>query len=88
MASHFPRLMHYVYIIRSEKFTKEIYIGSTQNIPERLQAHNAGKSTHTNKFKPWELIYYCAFTNRNKAFAFEKYLKTSSGITFRNKRLI
>jgi hypothetical protein len=32
-------------------------------IPE----HNAGKSTHTAKFKPWELVWYCAFPDKFKA---------------------
>ncbi len=35
---------------------------------------------------PWELIFYTAFDRRKDAFAFERYLKTGSGIAFSNKR--
>ena len=34
------------------------------------------------------LITYLAFSDKTKAFSFEKYLKSGSGTAFRNKRLI
>jgi predicted GIY-YIG superfamily endonuclease len=80
--------MFYVYIIQSIDFPKQIYTGFTENIDGRLDDHNSGKSVHTNKFKPWKMLYYCAFENKKKALDFEKYLKTASGIAFRNKRFI
>jgi predicted GIY-YIG superfamily endonuclease len=80
--------MFYVYIIQSIDFPKQFYTGFSENIEGRLYEHNKGKSVHTNKFKPWNMIYYCAFNDKNKALNFEKYLKTASGIAFRNKRLI
>ncbi|MFH0873856.1 MAG: GIY-YIG nuclease family protein [Candidatus Komeilibacteria bacterium] len=80
--------MYYVYIIRSINFPKRIYAGFSENIDTRLKDHNEGRSVHTNKFKPWKMVYYCAFEDKKKALEFEKYLKTSSGIAFRNKRLI
>jgi len=45
-------------------------------------------SPHTKKFRPVELFYYSAFKTKVNAVEFEKYRKTGSGITFRNKRLI
>ncbi len=81
-------IMYYVYILRSILRPKETYIGYTTNLRNRLISHNAGKSTHTNKHKPWRVIWYCAFDNKKKAEQFELYLKTASGIAFRNKRLI
>jgi len=80
--------MHYVYILNSLKFTSQVYIGFTSDIEKRLESHNSGANKHTSKFKPWELIWFCAFPNQEKAIAFEKYLKSSSGIVFRRKRLI
>jgi len=53
--------MFYVYIIQSIDFPKQFYTGFSEGIDERLDDHNKGKSTHTNKFKPWRMIYYCAF---------------------------
>jgi hypothetical protein len=49
--------------------------------------HNAGKSPHTAKYRPWQLIWYCAFAEKAPALAFEKYLKSHSGRVFTHKRL-
>ena len=83
-----PFHMYYIYLIQSQKYPKQVYTGFTENVEERIKDHNAGKSAHTEKYKPWKLIFYCAFLNKNKALDFEKYLKTASGIAFRNKRFI
>lgn len=80
--------MFFVYIIQSINFPKQFYTGFTENISGRIYDHNNGKSTHTKKYKPWRLIYYSAFENKKIALQFETYLKTASGIAFRNKRLI
>lgn len=80
--------MFYVYIVQSIHQPNEIYTGFTEDLKQRIIDHNAGRSPHTSKFAPWKLIYYCAFDEKEPAFDFEKYLKTSSGIAFRNKRLI
>lgn len=79
--------MYYVYIIRSVKSPNETYIGITNNIWRRLFEHNQGLSHHTNKFKPWKIVTYIAFTNRQIALKFEKYLKVGSGKAFAKKRL-
>nr|WP_283809955.1 GIY-YIG nuclease family protein [Bradyrhizobium forestalis] len=39
------------------------------------------------KFKPWKLVWYCAFPDKMKALAFETYLKSHSGRAFSKKRL-
>ena len=79
--------MWYVYILRSLSFPEQEYIGATSDLKRRLPEHNAGKSAHTAKFKPWELIWYCAFPDKHKALEFEKYLKSHSGRAFAKKRL-
>ena len=79
--------MWYVYIIQSFGFTDQRYIGVTEDLKQRLSDHNAGKSTHTAKFMPWELLWYCAFSDKYKALEFEKYLKSHSGRAFTKKRL-
>ena len=80
--------MHYIYIIQSVKFPKKLYTGFSEDVENRIKYHNSGKSPHTSKFKPWKLVYYCAFEDKKKALDFEAYLKTASGIAFRNKRFI
>lgn len=77
--------MYYVYLIRSKSKPDEKYVGLTVNLKERIRQHNNGKSTHTRKFMPWELVSYTAFSTRKKAEDFERYLKHGSGHAFANK---
>ena len=79
--------MWYVYIIRSINFPEQEYTGATEDPKQRLADHNAGRSAHTSKFKPWKLVWYCAFPDKYKALEFEKYLKSHSGRAFAKKRL-
>jgi len=84
----FITYMFYVYVIQSIDCPEQFYTGFSENLVGRLEEHNSGQSVHTNKFRPWRVVYYCAFNDKKKALAYEKYLKTGSGIAFRNKRLI
>ena len=79
--------MKYVCLLQSINHPDETYIGLTDDLRARLSAHNAGQSLHTAKFKPWRLVTYVAFSDEQKAIAFERYLKTASGRAFANKRL-
>ena len=79
--------MYYTYILKSSiDGTK--YIGYTSNLKNRFKEHNQGQSKYTSTKAPYVLIWYCAFLNKDKAISFEKYLKSSSGFAFSNKRLI
>ena len=80
--------MYYVYILKSLKSPNQVYIGSTPDLQNRLVSHNGGANKHTSKFKPWKIIWVCGFITKQKAIAFEQYLKTASGIAFRRKRLV
>ena len=80
--------MWYVYIIRSISNSDQEYTGATADLRQRIAAHNAGKSSHTAKLKPWKLLWYSAFPDKMTALAFEKYLKSHSGRAFAKKRLI
>lgn len=77
--------MYYVYIIKSINQPNRYYTGRTSNVSRRLAEHNSGKSYHTSKYKPWELVCYTAFADENKANQFERYLKTGSGVAFSNR---
>ena len=79
--------MYFVYILQSQK-DKSYYVGSTLDINKRLLAHNSGSSKYSSSKKPYEIVWYCGFTNKNKALIFEKYLKQGSGFAFRNKHLV
>ncbi len=79
--------MYYVYLLRSRLRPDQTYIGSTGDLKKRLAEHNSGKSIHTNKFKPWNLMAYIALHERNLAEKFERYLKSGSGRAFTKRHL-
>jgi predicted GIY-YIG superfamily endonuclease len=78
---------YYVYLLRSTKFPDQTYIGFSENFQQRFKDHNAGKSVHTGKYRPWRTVSCHAFTDLKKAKNFETYLKTGSGRAFAKRRL-
>ena len=79
--------MKYVYILQSLTDSQHFYTGITDDLKVRLSAHNSGGVTHTSKFRPWRVKSYIAFTDEDRAFAFEKYLKSGSGRAFAKTHL-
>lgn len=68
--------MYYVYLLQS---TAKLYVGMTSDLKKRIRQHNAGESTYTKPYIPWQLIFYEAYTTRQDASRREKYLKTTQG---------
>ena len=79
--------MQYVYLLENDSAQPERYVGVTSDLRRRLAEHNAGKTPHTAKFKPWRLVTYIAFLDGGKAAEFEHYLKSGSGHAFARRRL-
>jgi predicted GIY-YIG superfamily endonuclease len=79
--------MWFVYFLESEAVEGQRYVGMASDVKQRLADHNAGKSTHTSKFRSWRLVTYIAFSDKQKAEAFERYVKSGSGHAFAKKRL-
>jgi len=79
--------MRYVDLLQSERVEGQRYVGVTSDLRQRLEDHNAGKSPHTSKCAPWNLVTYVAFSDELKADAFERYLKSGSGHAFAKNRL-
>ena len=77
----------YVYILQSETATETFYVGFTEDLRSRLKIHNSGQVPHTVKSQPWRIKTAVAFTDRQPAIAFERYLKSASGRAFARKRL-
>jgi len=77
---------HYVYILESSS-GDHFYTGLTEDLAARLQRHNAGGVPHTAKHRPWRIKTAISFRIRERAAAFESYLKSSSGRAFVKKRL-
>jgi putative endonuclease len=79
--------MYYVYILKSLVDDSK-YIGITQDLKNRLKEHNANESKYSSSKSPYKIIWYSAFTKRDIAYKFEKYLKSSSGHAFTKKHFI
>ena len=77
----------YVYILESVSTRGTFYTGFTGDLHERVQHHNAGSVPHTAKYRPWRLKTAIAFTEREQALQFERYLKSGSGRAFAKRRL-
>jgi len=77
----------YVYILQSKTDPRRHYTGLTDNLDERLRKHNAGEVIHTAKFRPWQIRTATAFHDRDRAAAFERYLKSHSGRVFAYRHL-
>jgi predicted GIY-YIG superfamily endonuclease len=77
---------YYVYMLQSTGPAGHWYVGITENLPERLNAHNTGKVPYTAKFRPWRIETAIAFRDKAKAVAFERYLKKQSGRALAKKR--
>jgi putative endonuclease len=70
--------MFYVYVLQSGK-TGRRYIGSCQNLDERLRCHNAGESKATRHGTPWTVLRSEKFSTRSEAVRKEQYYKTGRG---------
>src|SRR5690348_13259385 len=69
--------MFHVYILRSTR-TGRRYVGSCENVEQRLRRHNEGHSKATRHGAPWMLLHIEAFANRD-AMRKERYFKTGRG---------
>ena len=78
--------MYYIYILQSKK-DKHFYTGYTNDLKNRLKAHNNGEVISTKSRLPFELVYYEACLNQQDATHREKYLKTAWGKRYIKQRL-
>ena len=71
-----------MYVLESLAEPARHYTGLTSDPDERLAWHNAGRSVHTSKFRPWRLLVSMRFADDGCARRFERYLKSGSGRAF------
>ncbi len=64
----------HVYIIQSQK-DGSYYVGSTQDLQERLVRQNQGRSKYTKSKRPWELVYFEEQADRSSAINRGKEIK-------------
>ena len=66
--------MYYVYFLKSLK-NGDIYIGSTEDVSNRLKRHNDGKIKSTKFYRPWQLLGFEIYSTRGEAIKRERFLK-------------
>ncbi|MFH0736277.1 MAG: GIY-YIG nuclease family protein [bacterium] len=66
--------MFYSYIIYSKTLDK-YYIGSTENIEDRLARHKRGSSKFTSRAKDWVLVYSEKYDTKSEAIKREYEIK-------------
>jgi len=70
--------MFYCYVLLSKR-TGRRYVGSCENLTERIRRHNAGDSKATKHGVPWVLLHSESFDTRSGAAQRERYYKTGRG---------
>ena len=74
--------MQTIYVLQSLSLPNKFYTGITSDVEERITEHNSGKVPHSSKFRPWKLNVTVTFEDKERAHAFERYLKSGSGREF------
>jgi putative endonuclease len=62
------------------------YVGSSENVQQRLVKHNLGLSNFTKRGIPWILIHQETFTTKLEALKREKFLKSGAGRAWLDKK--
>ena len=78
--------MFYCYVLLSQK-TGRRYVGSCENLIERIRRHNASDSKATKHGAPWVVLHSESFDTRSGATRRERYYKTERGRDELDKKL-
>ena len=76
-----------VYILKNTDNPPRFYTGVSADLKARLEAHNAGRCSHTAQHRPWAVDVIVKFADETRALKFEKYLKSGSGVEFARRHL-
>ena len=60
-----------VYILKNSDDPPRFYTGLTADLRARLEAHNAGRCSHTAQHRPWALDVVMKFADEARALKFE-----------------
>ena len=77
----------FVYVLKNHETPPRYYAGITSDVATRCAEHNAGNCRHTSKYRPWDIDVVIQFADERRAVAFERYLKSGSGVAFANRHL-
>ena len=76
-----------VYILRNAENPPRYYTGHTSDVAKRQADHNAGSGIHAAKYQPWSGDVVIEFPDERRAVAFERHLKSGSGVAFGQRYL-
>jgi len=81
--------MYYTYVLlcHSAKLNSDFYIGSTDDLKNRIKEHKAGEVFTTRKFDEVNIVYYEVCLNKTDARKRELQLKTGFGRGYLKRRL-
>jgi predicted GIY-YIG superfamily endonuclease len=77
----------YVYVLKNSEIAPRYYTGLTSDVSSRLAQHNAGNCRYTAKYRAWSIDVVIEFADERRAVAFERYLKSGSGVAFAHRHL-
>jgi putative endonuclease len=75
--------MFFAYILQSEK-TKRYYVGSTDNLGNRLKEHNSEETVSIRRGIPWKIVHTEQFRTRSEAIRKEKQIKARGAQRYLN----
>ena len=67
--------MAFTYILFSARINS-YYVGSTQDLANRLKRHNSGRSTYTKRGVPWMLVYKKEYPTKSESYQAELSIKS------------
>jgi predicted GIY-YIG superfamily endonuclease len=79
--------MRFVDVRKNNHNPPRYYTGLTSDVARRHAEHNAGSCTHTAKHRPWSIDVVVEFSDERRAVAFERYLKSGSGVALAVRHL-
>ena len=77
----------FVYVLKNNESPQRYYTGVTSDVAKRPAEHNAGNCVHTARYRPWCVDLVLVFPDEGRAVAFERYLKSGSGVAFAQRHL-
>ena len=67
-------MSYHLYILQSEK-DGSFYVGTTNNLDNRIKRNNEGRAKYTKAKRPWELVYVEEHLDRSSAMKREYAIK-------------
>jgi len=68
------RMAFFLYILESQR-DGSFYVGTTNNLEDRIRRHNEGRVKYTKAKGPWRLVYSEDHSNRSSAMKREYAIK-------------